>query len=159
MHNGSMPVRPPDASPVATAAPSHEPGATPPVELRVDYKRLNAFFADYVKNISRGATFIPSNPPLPVGTEFVFHLVVPALAEPITLRGRVESVRGPEAPFPDGTPPAERVPGALVRFLYDSPEQRAAVERSAERLMSDSLGQLLTGELLSASPPENAVHG
>ena len=29
-----------------------------PIELKVEYKRLNAFFADYTKNISRGVTFI-----------------------------------------------------------------------------------------------------
>ena len=31
-----------------------------PIELKVEYKRLNTFFADYTKNISRGGTFITS---------------------------------------------------------------------------------------------------
>jgi len=45
-----------------------------PIELKVEYKRLNSFFADYTKNISRGGSFIGTEKPLPVGTEFVFAL-------------------------------------------------------------------------------------
>src|ERR1041385_8891215 len=47
------------------------------ITLKVDYKRLNTFFADYTKNISKGGTFIRTNKPLPIGTEFVFVLTVP----------------------------------------------------------------------------------
>ena len=32
------------------------------IELTVEYKRMNAFFADYTKNISRGGTFIRTDP-------------------------------------------------------------------------------------------------
>jgi uncharacterized protein (TIGR02266 family) len=53
-----------------------------PIELKVEYKRLNSFFADYTKNISRGGTFIKTNRPLPIGTEFVFKLFVPAARSP-----------------------------------------------------------------------------
>ena len=41
--------------------------ARSPIELKVEYKRLNTFFADYTKNISRGGTFIKTARPLPVG--------------------------------------------------------------------------------------------
>ncbi|HKO52206.1 MAG TPA: PilZ domain-containing protein, partial [Polyangiaceae bacterium] len=47
-------------------------GFRAPIELKVEYKRLNTFFADYTKNISRGGTFIATDKPLPVGTDFVF---------------------------------------------------------------------------------------
>ncbi|HEY3237171.1 MAG TPA: PilZ domain-containing protein, partial [Polyangiaceae bacterium] len=60
-----------------------------PIELKVEYKRLNSFFADYTKNISRGGTFIGTEKPLPVGTEFVFALEIPALQKPLELRGKV----------------------------------------------------------------------
>ena len=43
-------------------------GMRAPIELKVEYKRLNTFFADYTKNISRGGTFIATDKPLPVGT-------------------------------------------------------------------------------------------
>jgi type IV pilus assembly protein PilZ len=38
--------------------------ARAPIELKVDYKKMNSFFADYTKNISKGGTFIktPSAP-------------------------------------------------------------------------------------------------
>ena len=29
-----------------------------PIELKVEYKKLNTFFADYTKNICKGGTFI-----------------------------------------------------------------------------------------------------
>ena len=60
-----------------------------PIELKVEYKRLNTFFADYTKNISRGGTFIGTAKPLPIGTEFVFALEIPLMNEPLRLRGRV----------------------------------------------------------------------
>ena len=44
------------------------------ITLRVDYKRMNTFFADYAKNISKGGTFIRTSKPLEIGTEFVFVL-------------------------------------------------------------------------------------
>ena len=56
-----------------------------PIELRVEYKRLNTFFADYTKNISRGGTFIGTERPLEIGTEFIFALDLPTLAEPLRL--------------------------------------------------------------------------
>ena len=44
-----------------------------PIELQLDYQRLNTFFADYLKNISRGGTFINTKKPLPVGTQKDLH--------------------------------------------------------------------------------------
>ena len=46
--------------------------ARTPIELKVEYKKMNTFFADYTKNISKGGTFIKTDRPLPVGTEFLF---------------------------------------------------------------------------------------
>ena len=69
-----------------------------PIELKVEYKRLNSFFADYTKNISRGGTFIRTSKPLDIGTGFVFKLIVPKLAEPLALRGRVQWVIKPDDP-------------------------------------------------------------
>ena len=39
------------------------------ITLRVDYKRMNTFFADYTRNISKGGTFIRTERPLDVTTE------------------------------------------------------------------------------------------
>ena len=58
-----------------------------PIELKVEYKKLNTFFADYTKNICKGGTFIRTKKPLEIGTIFVFRLTVPTLKEPIAIRG------------------------------------------------------------------------
>ena len=64
-----------------------------PIELRVEYKRLNSFFADYTKNISRGGTFIRTERPLDVGTDFVFKLRHShRWHEPLVLVGKVQWV-------------------------------------------------------------------
>ena len=63
-----------------------------PIELRVEYQRLNRFFYDYTKNISMGGTFIKTDKPLDIGTEFLFKLMIPTLPEPLVLRGDVRWV-------------------------------------------------------------------
>jgi type IV pilus assembly protein PilZ len=116
-----------------------------PIGLKVEYERLNAFFADYTKNISRGGTFIQTRRPLPVGTEFVFELFIPTLDEPLQIRGRVKWV---VEPGPEGStdgPPA----GMGIRFVYASDEERRQVEHLVERLMVDSLGHLVYRKLMA----------
>jgi len=109
-----------------------------PIELRVDYPKLNAFFADYTRNISKGGTFVKTGQPLPVGTRFVFRLSVPTLSEPIVLTGEVAWVReeGDE-------------PGMGIRFVYPSEEARLSIERLVEDLMARNLGKALSARLLS----------
>ena len=120
------------------------------IELKVEYERLNAFFADYTKNISRGGTFIHTRKPLPVGTEFLFQLLVPTLDAPLEIRGRVkwivEAGEPAHAVEPGADPPA---PGMGIRFLYASDDERRQVERLVERLMVDSLGHLVTRKLMA----------
>jgi type IV pilus assembly protein PilZ len=127
--------------------------ARKPIELEVTYKRLNAFFSDYTKNISKGGTFIRTEKPLEVGTEFVFKLHVPRLPEPLCIVGQVQWVRtqpdaGAEAGAGAG---AEKVPGMGIRFVYRDEAERAAVERQIERIMVDSLGQRLYSRLMELS--------
>ncbi|MBI3070666.1 MAG: PilZ domain-containing protein [Deltaproteobacteria bacterium] len=65
-----------------------------PIELKIEYKSLNTFFADYTANLSTRGTFIRTPNPLPVGTEFNFKLVVPRMDNAIELRGVVRWIRG-----------------------------------------------------------------
>src|ERR1035437_7284383 len=60
-----------------------------PIELRVEYQRLNRFFYDYTKNISMGGTFIETTKPLDIGTELLFKLMIPTMPETLVLRGSV----------------------------------------------------------------------
>jgi len=113
-----------------------------PIDLKVEYRRLNTFFADYTRNISRGGTFIKTPKPLDIGTEFLFKLVVPTLATPIILRGRVQWVVQVESSN------AEEPPGMGIKFIYENDAQRHEVENRVERLMIDSLGKHLYQKLV-----------
>jgi type IV pilus assembly protein PilZ len=113
-----------------------------PIRLRVDYERMNAFFADYTKNISKGGTFIKTSRPLPVGTRFLFALAVPALSEPVTLDGEVTWVM--EA----AQARAGEEPGMGIRFVFASDEQRSEFESLVERMMEESLGRYVMEGLL-----------
>lgn len=108
-----------------------------PIELKVDYKKLNSFFADYTKNISKGGTFIKTKKPLPIGTRFLFKLTVPQRQEPFELLGEVvwATTEGDEA-------------GMGIRFVYSDDSQRSDFEGVVETLMESSLGADLTGRLL-----------
>ena len=118
------------------------------ITLKVDYKRLNTFFADYTKNISKGGTFIRTTKPLEVGTEFVFVLTVP---EPslenapvrLELTGEVKWV------VPESAAPEENPAGMGIQFLFEGNEERERVERFVADLMRSSLGERLADKLLS----------
>ncbi|MBK7863651.1 MAG: TIGR02266 family protein [Archangiaceae bacterium] len=111
-----------------------------PIELKVDYKKLNSFFADYTKNISKGGTFIKTKKPLPIGTRFLFKLTVPQRTDPFELLGEVVWSQN------DGDEP-----GMGIRFIYSNDSQRSDFEGVVEQLMSTSLGPELTGKLLNKS--------
>src|SRR5438128_1578172 len=122
-------------------------GPRAPIELKVEYKKLNTFFADYTKNICKGGTFIKTPKPLDVGTEFLFRLVVPKLREPITLRGKVRWTKRDGQPSPPGVPENHEA-GMGIRFIYEGPDQRQQIASTVEKLMIDSLGQLAYAKLL-----------
>jgi len=108
-----------------------------PIELRVDYKKLNSFFADYTKNISKGGTFIKTRKTLPVGTRFLFRLTVPGRTAPFELNGDVVHAisTGDE-------------PGMGIRFVWGDELERIEFERVVEQLMESSLGAHVTQNLL-----------
>ncbi len=118
------------------------------IELKVEYKRLNTFFADYTKNISKGGTFIRTDKPLDIGTEFVFALTIPLLPEPMRLRGRVIWTTLLEQATEES--PA----GMGIRFQYSNDQERRATEGIVEKLMTDELGEHLSTKLLGRKPQE-----
>jgi type IV pilus assembly protein PilZ len=112
-----------------------------PITLRVDYKRLNTFFADYTKNISKGGTFVRTVKPLEIGTEFTFVLALPDGIQ-LELKGIVKWVVA-EA-VANGETPA----GMGIQFVFDDDAQREAVENAVATMMNEALGPLLTQKLL-----------
>lgn len=123
-----------------------------PVELKVRYRQLNAFFADFTCNICHGGAFIHTHRPLAVGTELLFHLGVPHLAEPLAIRGQVRWVRPAVSVDGGDVGPAEE-PGMGIRFLYESAEQERHISELVERLMRESLGERISSELMLACHP------
>ena len=112
------------------------------IVLNVEYKRVNTFFADYTRNISKGGTFIRTDRPLQLGTEFVFALTIRTVAEPLKLRGRVKWVVTSE----EAT--ADQPAGMGIEFLYASDEERRSTESIVEKLMAQELGESLASRLL-----------
>ncbi len=110
-----------------------------PIELKVEYKRLNTFFADYTKNISRGGTFIKTSRPLPIGTEFLFKLFVPGSEEPLTIHGEVSRIIAETV---------DEEAGMAIRFVYREGDPQAEIARIVEGLMTESLGPRLYSKLM-----------
>jgi type IV pilus assembly protein PilZ len=118
------------------------------ITLRVDYKRLNTFFADYTKNISKGGTFIRTEKPLDVGTEFVFVLTIP---EPrldrapvrLQLTGRVQWI------VKESEAATDKPAGMGIQFLFKDDAERVRVETFVADLMRSSLGDHLADKFLS----------
>jgi type IV pilus assembly protein PilZ len=118
--------------------------ARAPIELKVEYKKMNTFFADYTKNISKGGTFIKTERPLPVGTEFIFKLSLPKREAPFELQGAViwtnqaSEVQKPEV----------NDMGMGIRFIFAEEKDRDAFELEVEKLMVESLGPSLYEKLI-----------
>ena len=125
--------------------------ARAPIELKVEYKRLNTFFYDYTKNISKGGTFIKTEKPLDIGTIFLFKLQVPSREEPLALRGEVRWVIKEGSP-PPADLPADHEAGMGIRFVYEGNDQRRALEELVEKMMIDSLGPLIYSRLVKKGP-------
>jgi type IV pilus assembly protein PilZ len=112
------------------------------ITLRVDYKRMNTFFADYAKNISKGGTFIRTSKPLEVGTEFVFVLSIPGQADQLQLKGEVMWT------VDDAAATEEHPAGMGIRFRFSDPRERDTLEAFVQKLMSEKLGGAMAAKLL-----------
>lgn len=117
------------------------------IQLRVDYKRLNTFFADYTKNISKGGTFIRTVKPLDVGTEFIFVLSVPSHNKQLELKGEVVWIVTEEKA--DATNPA----GMGIKFKFANDAERDRVDDFVEKLMDEALGSHISTKLLKRHTP------
>jgi len=109
------------------------------IELNVAYKKVNAFFSDYTRNISQGGTFIGTPSPLPIGTVFLFQMKVPYMADALRLTGVVRwIVEQADA----GKDPDRPDPGMGIEFQYANDDERKAVHGLVEDLMREQLGEM-----------------
>ena len=112
------------------------------ITLRVDYKRMNTFFADYAKNISKGGTFIRTSKPLDVGTEFVFVLSSPGQTDQLQLLGQVMWAV-------DESKTTETQPAGMgIRFKFRDESELKELEDFVAKLMAENLGSHVTERLL-----------
>ena len=114
-----------------------------PLRLRVDYERMNSFFADYTKNLSKGGTFIKTSRPLEIGARCHFSFTLPALSEPLVLEGEVTWQL-----TADAARSRNEDPGMGVRFIFKDAQAQREFEQLVERMMEDSLGPDATRALL-----------
>ncbi len=117
------------------------------LELTVEYERLNAFLSDYTQNISQGGTFIRTGHPLPVGTVLSFTIQAPRLGDGIVLRGVVRWVVE-VAQSRSGRPA-----GMGIAFVFDSLEEKEALEGRLDRLMAQALGPTAFVKLMGRPAP------
>jgi type IV pilus assembly protein PilZ len=132
-------------SPMADSEHPRRGAPRAPIELKVEYQRMNSFFADYTRNISKGGTFIRTERPLAIGTAFLFKLSVPGLASALELNGKVQWTVQPGGPDD---------PGMGIGFVYDTEADRQRIEAVVERLMVTSLGRVLYDKLLCVETVE-----
>ena len=114
-----------------------------PLRLRIDYERMNAFFADYTKNISKGGTFIKTTRPEQVGTRCHFSLSLPLRAEPLMLEAEVVWTLSVEQ-----AKQSRAEPGMGVRFVFADDGARRRFERAVEQMLENSLGPAIARRLL-----------
>lgn len=119
----------------------HRTADRAPITLRVEYKRINTFFADYTKNISKGGTFIRTARPLDIGTEFMFVLSLPESVQ-LELKGVVKWV------VTEAEATEEKPGGMGIQFVFADDGQRQAVARVVTGMMNESLGPVLAEKLL-----------
>ena len=112
------------------------------ITLRVDYRRMNTFFADYAKNISKGGTFIRTSKPLDVGTEFVFVLSIPGQPDQLQLKGEVMWT------VDEAAATEEHPAGMGIRFRFVDDAEREQLDAFVEKLMSEKLGRHVAERLL-----------
>ena len=110
-----------------------------PIELRVEYKRVNAFIADFTRDVSGQGLFVRTDEPLPLDSECLFTLSVPKMPGTLTLRGMVRRVVPPGG--------AEEA-GMGVEVVFEDDEERQALRQLIDDLMVEHLGANLFGKML-----------
>ncbi len=118
-----------------------------PLQLTVEYERLNALLSDYTHNISQGGTFIRTDRPLQVGTVLSFTIQAPRLEDGIVLQGVVRWV------VEVAQSRSDRPAGMGIAFVYDSPDKKEAVEMRLDRLMALALGPAAFEKLMGRPAP------
>ena len=60
-----------------------------PVNIRIDYQTIDAFFSEFASNINQGGLYIKTTRPLPPGTRLTLQFLIPNRPAPIQVEGEV----------------------------------------------------------------------
>ncbi len=120
-----------------------------PIELVVEYKRLNRFFADYLRSISRGGVYVETGHTVPVGTRFLFKLILPGFGDPVWLHGVVADLYAE-----DDAPPT----GIWIQFSFESDRAWAQLEEFVDALMCEALGPTAVARIRADVDRERNAH-
>ncbi len=101
---------------------SQKPG---PIRLRIGYKSASSLLAEFTRSVGRGVVTLESPRAVPLGTRFVFELVVSGLPRPVEVMGEVLEVtprgdgsHGVHIRYDPGPDPAQLE--ALVQRIFES---------------------------------------
>lgn len=98
MHEASAPDASPDSAhfaPIPTEDRRRHPRYL--LTLAITMEGENNFYSGLSENISEAGVFIATHTLLPIGTPVVLSFTLHGEAEPISVTGRVQWLRGPEA--------------------------------------------------------------
>ncbi len=60
-----------------------------PINIRIDYQTVDAFFSEFASNINQGGLYIKTSKPLPPGTQINIQFLLPNNTRPIQVVGEV----------------------------------------------------------------------
>jgi uncharacterized protein (TIGR02266 family) len=93
-----------------------------PVQIQIQYKTVEGFFQDYIRNLSLGGIFIETAKPLPMNTKLRVEFCLPEMTDPITADGVVvHTLRVGENKNPS-------VSGMGIRFSELEPSSKRMLE-------------------------------
>ncbi len=100
---------------------------------------MNAFIADWSRNLSKGGVFVETEYPFNPGTVFDFHVTIPGRNEALRLRGVVKWVQRAKT---------AGMLGMGIEFLWEDQQARAAFEELVEKMVKEHLGDAVYAKLL-----------
>jgi len=99
-----------------------------PIRLSVRYPSARSLLGDYTRSVSKGGVAIESERRPDIGTQFVFEMTSPEVAQMVEIRGRVVWTRA-------SAQPGKYVLG--IQYTFADSERRAQLEHVIETILSE----------------------
>jgi type IV pilus assembly protein PilZ len=102
-----------------TNSPERRRDPRTPVNIRIDYQTVDAFFSEFASNINQGGLYIKSASPLAPGTRLNIQFLLPNTTRPVQVEGEVVWVNEKTTKGID--------PGMGIKFGELTPELKAQI--------------------------------